>query len=150
MSVVLRRTVVVRSDWPGFIYMSGSLHPSQVNSSCQSNVLSPPRINWLVSFSVMLLAVRLKWRRSVVIGRSGSVGKVRSLSYVALFVCNVNILNESCLWYRWWLTPVEGRSFVESSWRSRLSIAQSRSQYCGCKSTMFRNMFADISSFLVA
>ena len=39
---------------------------------CQSNVFSPVCVHWLISFAVMLLAVRLKWRRSVVIGRFGS------------------------------------------------------------------------------
>ena len=63
-----------------------------MNSCCQSNVLGPVCINGLVSFAVMLLAVRLKWRRSVVIGRSRSVSEVRSF---CSFVCNVDVVNES-------------------------------------------------------
>ena len=55
----------------------------------------------------MLLAVRLKWRRSVVIGQSRSVSKVR-------FVCNVNVMDESFVWCRYWLTPVEGNLFQVS------------------------------------
>ena len=75
----------------------GSHHQSQVNSCCQSNVLSPVCINWWVSLAVMLLAVRLKWRRSVVIGRSRFVSGVRSF---CSFLCNVNVVNESFVWCR--------------------------------------------------
>ena len=64
--------------------LNGSHHQSQVKGSCQSNVLSPVCVHWLVSFAVMLLAVRLKWRRSVVIGRFGSVSEVRSFCSVRL------------------------------------------------------------------
>ena len=46
------------------VYFDGpsdcSLEKGQVNGYCQSIVLSPVRINGLVSFAVMLLAVRLK------------------------------------------------------------------------------------------
>ena len=56
-----------------FDNLSRSHHQSQLKGCCQSNVLSPACINWLVSFAVMLLAVRLKWRRSVVIGRKRNV-----------------------------------------------------------------------------
>ena len=82
-SVVLRRTDVGSGDWR-FDNLSGSHDQSQVNSFCQSNVLSPVCISWLVSFAVMLLAVRLKWRRSVVFGRSRSVSEVRSFCSVRL------------------------------------------------------------------
>ena len=41
--VVLRRTVVGSGDWR-FDNLSGS-HDSQVNSSCQSNIPSPVRVN---------------------------------------------------------------------------------------------------------
>ena len=54
--VVLRRTVVGSGDWL-FDNLSGSHLQSQVNS--QSNVPSPICINWLVSFAVILLAVRI-------------------------------------------------------------------------------------------
>ena len=82
-SVVLRRTDVGSGDWR-FDNLSGSHLQSQVNSCCQSNVLSPVCINWLVSFAVMLLAVRFKWRRSVVFGWSRSVSEVRSFCSVRL------------------------------------------------------------------
>ena len=58
--------------------VSGSHHRSRVNSCCHWSVLSPVCINWLVSFAVMLLAVRLKWRRSVVIGQSRPLVKFGS------------------------------------------------------------------------
>ena len=64
--------------------LSGGHHPSQVKGYCQSNVLSPVCVHRLVSFAVMLLAVRLKWRRSVVIGRFGSVSEVRSFCSIRL------------------------------------------------------------------
>lgn len=48
-----------------------------VNSCCQSNVVRAVRINWLVSFVLMLSAVKLKWRRSIGIDQSRSVGKFR-------------------------------------------------------------------------
>ena len=51
---------------------------------CQSNVLSPVCVHKLVSFAVMLLAARLKWRRSVVIDWFGSVSEVRSFFLVHL------------------------------------------------------------------
>ena len=76
VSVVLRWTVVGSDDWR-FDSLSGSHHQSQVKGCCQSNVLSPVCVHWLVSFAVMLLAVRLKWRRSVVIGQFGSASEVR-------------------------------------------------------------------------
>ena len=56
----------------------------------------------------MLVAVRLKWHRSVVIGRFGSVSEVRS------FVCNVNVVSESLVWCRQWLAPAEGSLFQVS------------------------------------
>ena len=56
----------------------------QVNSCCQANVLSPVCINWFVSFAVMLLAVRLKWQKSVMSDRFWFVGKVRSFCQVHL------------------------------------------------------------------
>ena len=46
-----------------------------------------------VDFAAMLLAVRLKWRRLVVIDQSRSVSKVR-------FVCNINVMDESLVWCR--------------------------------------------------
>ena len=58
VGVVLRRTVVGSVDWR-FDNLSRSHHQSQVNSCCQSNVPSPICINWLVSFAVILLAVRI-------------------------------------------------------------------------------------------
>ena len=64
--------------------LSGGHHQSQVKGYCQSNVLSPVCVHRLVSFAVMLLAVRLKWRRSVVIGRFGSVSEVRSFCSIRL------------------------------------------------------------------
>ena len=45
---------------------------------CQSNVPSP------VSFAMMLIAVRLKWHRSVMFGRFVSVSEVRSFCLVHL------------------------------------------------------------------
>ena len=62
---------------------------------CQSNVLSPVCVHQLVSFAVMLLAVRLKWHRSVVIGQFGSLVK---LGYSVRFICNVNVVDESFVW----------------------------------------------------
>ena len=70
-------------DWC-FNYLSGSHHQSQGNRCCQSDVLSPVCINWLVSSAVMLLAARLKWHRLVMIGGSWSVSKVRSFCLVHL------------------------------------------------------------------
>ena len=67
-----------------FNNLSSSHHQTQVNSCfqvnsfCQANVLSPVCINWFVSFAVMLLAVRLKWQKSVMSDRFWFVGKVRS------------------------------------------------------------------------
>ena len=46
-----------------------------------------------VDFAAMLLAVRLKWRRLVVIDQSRSVSKVR-------FVYNINVMDESLVWCR--------------------------------------------------
>ena len=54
------------------------------------------QIDWSV-FAVMLLAVRLKSRRSVVIGRSRLLAK---LGRSVRFFCNVNVVNESCVWCR--------------------------------------------------
>ena len=51
----------------------------------------------------MLLAVRLKWRSSVVIGRLDPLVK---LGRSVRFVCNVNVVNESFIWCQWRLTPV--------------------------------------------
>ena len=45
----------------------------------------------------MLLAVRLKWLRSVVIGRLDVLVK---LGRSVRFVCNVNVVNESFIWCR--------------------------------------------------
>ena len=59
----------------------GSHHQSQVKDY-QSNVICLVRGNWLVSFAVMLLAVRLTQRSSVVIGQFQSVDKVRSFCSV--------------------------------------------------------------------
>ena len=67
-----------------FDNLGGSHLQSQVNSCCQSNVLSPVCMNWLVSFAMMLLAVRPMWRRSVVIGQFRSVSKVRSFCSLRL------------------------------------------------------------------
>ena len=82
-----------------------------MNSCCQSNVLSPVCIDRLVIFAVMLLAVRLKWRKSVVIGQSRPVS---NLGRSVRLVCNVNVVDESFVWCRWWLTPVEGSLFQVS------------------------------------
>ena len=46
----------------------------------------------------MLLAVRLKWLRSVVIGQSRS--QLVKLGRSVRFVCNVNVMDESFLWCR--------------------------------------------------
>ena len=43
-------------------------HQSQVNGCGHLNVLSLVCVTLLVSFAIMLLAVRLKWHRSIVIG----------------------------------------------------------------------------------
>lgn len=60
-----------------FLQPEWNHHQSQVKSCCQSGVLSPVRVYWsiidyisciLVSLAAMLLAIRLKWRKSVVIG----------------------------------------------------------------------------------
>ena len=56
VNVVLGRAVVGSGDWR-FDNLGGS--QSQVNSYCQWNVPSPICINWLVSFAVILLAVRI-------------------------------------------------------------------------------------------
>ena len=53
----------------------------------------------------MLLAVRLKRLRLIVISRSRSVGKVESFCSVRF---DVNVVNESFVWCRWWFTPVKG------------------------------------------
>ena len=68
-----------------------------MNSCCQSNVLNPVCINRLVSFAVMLLAVKLKWRKSVVIGRSRPLIK---LGHSDRFGCYVHVVNESFVWCR--------------------------------------------------
>ena len=59
--------------------------PKWKSSSESSELLLPVEFSksgsykpFLVSFAVMLFAVRLKWRGSLVIGRSRSVGEVRS------------------------------------------------------------------------
>ena len=83
VSVVLRRTVVGSGDWH-FYNLCGSHHQSQVKDCCRLNVLSLVCVHWLVSFAVMLLAVRLKWCRSVVIGWFGSVNEVRLFCLVCL------------------------------------------------------------------
>ena len=48
----------------------------------------------------MLLAVRLKWRRSVVVGRSQSVGKVNEVvlfgSFVMCMSCMVPVADDTC------------------------------------------------------
>ena len=51
----------------------------------------------------MLLAVRLKW----LVGLDPLVTLGRSVR----LVCDVNVVNESFVWCRWWLTPVEGSVF---------------------------------------
>ena len=56
MSVVLRRTVFDNGDWR-FDNLSGSHHQSRVKDCCQSNVLTPLCIHWLVSFAVMLRSI---------------------------------------------------------------------------------------------
>ena len=62
MRVVLKRTVTGDSD-QRFDNLSGSHHLSQVKSCLI-------RGNWLVNIAVMLLAVRLNKRSSVVIGQT--------------------------------------------------------------------------------
>lgn len=61
VSIVLRRNVVHSGDWC-YDNLSGSCHQSQAISCCQSNVPRLVCMNWLVSFAVMILAVRLKWQ----------------------------------------------------------------------------------------
>ena len=66
VTIIRRRPVVSNSDWH-LDNLRGSHHQGQVRSCCQSNVLHPVHENWFVSLAVMLLAVRLKWRKFILI-----------------------------------------------------------------------------------
>ena len=61
-----------------------------MNSCCQSSVISPVRVNWLVSSTVISLAIRLTWR-----GPEWLVSVMSSLS--VRFVCGVKVVSRKIL-----------------------------------------------------
>ena len=130
-SVVLRRTVVASGDWCRD-NLCRSHHQSQVNGCGHLNVLSLVCVTLLVSFAIMLLAGRLKWHRSIVIGLFWSMTNRDWLNHLTglLIICMFIRYLFFCFCISWAWTCFSNLHWHSCSSLSFVTLSSSEFVFC--------------------